>query len=132
MPRTFNDEPDEEVWAKWRSLVNMTRSELIRFMGSADGRVAGLSAADAKRMNIKPGRESALWLLRMMPHGTSFKRAVDNWTPAMWQWARRQNSFNSRMRHGRGSLYTKDGSRSRRHLSLLIWGHNPEKPLRRV
>jgi len=128
----YSSQPDCEVWRRWRQLVNMTPAELRRFMDSSAGRQAGLSVAQARQQGIRSGQESARWLLKMMPTGTSFSRAVSSWTPAMWQWARRQVSFISRMRAGQGPLYTKDGRPSRRHLSLLIWGHSPQHRLRDV
>lgn len=124
-------DPDKEVWKKWRRLVNMNRSELERFMQTEAGKQAGLSPKQAKQEGIKSGRISAKWLLRMMPTGRSFTSAKKNWTPEMWRWARRQVSFNARMRKARGPLYKK-GKKTRKHTSLLIWGHNPRKPLRNV
>jgi hypothetical protein len=111
----------------------MTPSELQRFVDSSEGRDAGLSSSQARSQGIKSGRESARWLLKMMPTGTSFGRAVAEWTPAMWQWCRRQVSFISRMRGNKGKLYEADGrTKTRKHTSLLVWGHNPKKPLRQV
>lgn len=127
-----SEQPDCEVWRRWRQLVNMTPTELERFMRSDEGRQAGLSKSQAEKQGIKSGRTSAEWLLKMIPTGTSFGKAVSEWTPAMWQWCRRQVSFNSRMRGNKGALYDKQGRKTRKHLSLLIWGHNPEKPLRKV
>lgn len=111
----------------------MSSAELQRFMDSSDGRSAGLSASEAKGQGIKRGRESATWLLKMIPTGTTFGRAVSEWTPTMWRWCGRQVSFISRMRGNKGKLYEADGrTRTRKHTSLLIWGHNPRKPLRQV
>jgi len=101
-------------------------------MRSDEGREAGLSKSQAAKQGIKSGRTSAEWLLKMMPSGTSFGKAVSTWTPAMWGWCRRQVSFISRMRGNQGALYDKQGRKTRKHTSLLIWGHNPKKPLRKV
>ena len=51
----------------------------------------------------------------------------DEWTPTMWDWANRQISFISRMKGNKGGLYDDKGNKTRKHTSLLIWGHNPEK-----
>lgn len=125
-----SEEPDERLWGDWRALVNMNSAELERFMASEDGRAAGLSKADAQRQGIKSGRESASWILKMQPVGRSYASAVKNWTPGMWRWARRQVAFIKRMRGNKGALWTRDGEPTRKHLSLLIWGHDPTRPLR--
>ena len=127
-----SSQPDCEIWRRWRQLVNMSASELERFSQSEEGREAGLSKSQAQGQGIKSGRTSAQWLLKMIPTGTSFGRAVSEWTPEMWRWCRRQVSFISRMRGNKGKLYESDGSKTRKHTSLLIWGHNPKKPLRKV
>ena len=123
---------DYDVWLAWRTLVNMNAAELRRFMDSELGKQAGLSASEARRQGIKSGRESARWILKMQPIGRSWSSAFNNWTPTMWQWARRQNSFIQRMRGNRGPLRDEHGAPTRKLLSLLIWGHDPERPLRRV
>lgn len=115
-------EPDAKRWRRWRQLVNMSAGELDRFLGTEEGRVAGTAV----------GQQSARALLRMLPTGTSFGRAVAGWTPEQWRWVGRQVSFISRMRAGSGSLYDAKGQKSRRHTSLLLWGHDPRRALRRV
>ena len=49
---------------------------------------------------------------------------------------RKQNSFNSRMKGMRsrihGNPFEKDGKMTRWLKSMLIWGHDPRKPLRKV
>ena len=129
-------EPDEEVWKKWRSLINMTPKELKDFNESENGSDAGLTATQAKEEGIDYGRESARMILKMLPTGGSFESASKNWTPSMWYWARKQNSFNSRMRGARkrikGNPFERDGKMTRWLKSLLIWGHDPRKPLRKV
>lgn len=133
-PRTAD--PDQEVWKKWRSLINMSASELKNFMDSEDGKDAGLTPGEAKKEGIDYGRESARMLLKMIPTGGSFDSANKNWTPSMWFWARKQNSFNSRMKGARkrikGNPFEKEGKMTRWLKSMLIWGHDPRKPLRKV
>jgi hypothetical protein len=115
-----------ELYNRWKRLVNMTALELERFMNSAEGREAGLSRSEANRAGIKYGRQSARWLLKMIPTGQSFAQAERNWTPAMWEWAKRQVSFISRMRGVSGPL-VKNGKKTPKYTALLIWGHNPMK-----
>ena len=112
---------DNEVYQKWKSLVNMTSAELEKFYNSEEGKAAGLSSAQAKKLGIHYGRESARWIMRMK------NTPIEKWTPEMWEWANRQIRFNSRMLGNKGPLYDANGQKTRKHTSLLIWGHNPEK-----
>jgi len=111
----------EETYKKWKSLVNMSKSELDNFYNSEEGKKAGLSSSKANELGIHSGRESARWIMKMkdIPH--------KNWTPKMCEWAKRQISFISRMSGNKGGLYDDKGNKTRKHTSLLIWGHNPEK-----
>lgn len=109
-----------ETYKKWKSLVNMSKSELKKFYDSDEGKTAGLRESEARSMGISNGRESARWIIKMKD------TPVSKWTPQMWKWANKQISFISRMRGNKGDLYD-DGKRTRKHLSLLIWGHNPER-----
>ena len=121
-------EPDEEAFNKWKKLVNMSVKELKNFIDSEEGQKAGLSKSKAKQLGIHSGKESASWIMKMKPLASSFKNAEKNWTPKMWYWCARQNSFISRMLGNKGSLFEKDKkTKTRKHLSLLIWGHDPLK-----
>jgi len=112
---------NKELYSKWEKLVNMSASELKQFMATKDGKEAGLTKGEADELGIKSGHESAKWILKMKATN------VNKWTPKMWEWAKRQVSFISRMRGNKGGLYDKDGNKTRKHTSLLIWGHNPMK-----
>lgn len=112
---------DAETYAEWKRLVNMTKSELQAFYDSEEGKTAGLSKAKANELGIDNGRTSARWILKMkdIPY--------TEWTSQMWIWAKKQISFIKRMSKNRGSLYESNGKKTRKYLSLLIWGHDPEK-----
>jgi DNA polymerase III sliding clamp (beta) subunit (PCNA family) len=112
---------DKETYTKWKSLVNMSKSELKDFYESKDGKEAGLSASEAKEEGIDSGRESARWIMKMIDV------PYTEWTSNMWRWAKKQISFISRMSGMKGDLYDDKGNKTRKHTSLLIWGHNPEK-----
>jgi 8-oxo-dGTP pyrophosphatase MutT (NUDIX family) len=114
-------EVDKETYKKWKSLVNMSKSELEKFYNSQEGKEAGMSTSDAKEQGISSGRESARWIIKMKD------TPVSDWTPSMWMWAKKQISFISRMNGNKGSLYDDKGNKTRKHTSLLIWGHNPNK-----
>jgi hypothetical protein len=117
----ISDEDKGETYAKWKSLVNMSKSELERFYNSQEGKDAGLSSSEANAQGIDSGRESARWVMKMKD--TPYKE----WTPQMWKWAKKQISFISRMSGNKGGLYDDKGNKTRKHTSLLIWGNNPEK-----
>jgi predicted RNA methylase len=110
-----------DLYEKWSDLVNMTASELKAFMATKDGKEAGLTKSEADELGIKSGHESAEWILKMK------KTDHTQWTPKMWEWAKRQVSFISRMRGNKGGLYDDNGNKTRKHTSLLIWGHDPTK-----
>jgi DNA polymerase III sliding clamp (beta) subunit (PCNA family) len=111
----------EAIYTEWTQLVNMTAKELRAFLKTEEGQAAGLSIAEAKKLSIKSGQESAQWILKMKA------TPEREWTSAMWQWAQRQIRFIKRMSGNPGALYDTNGNLTRKHTSLLLWGHNPEK-----
>jgi hypothetical protein len=111
----------DKLYAKWKTLVNMSASELETFIETDEGKVAGLTKSDAKDKGIKSGQESAEWIIKMK------RTKREDWTPKMWEWAKRQVSFNARMIGNKGPLRDGEGNRTRKHTSLLLWGHDPEK-----
>ena len=128
---------DHEIWKKWRSLVNMSKDELKNFYDSEDGKDAGMKQKEADKAGIDSGRESARKLLEMIPTGSSFEKASENWTPDKWKWARKQISFISRVKGARKRIKgnpfeDENGDKTRWLKSLLIWGHDPRKPNRKV
>jgi hypothetical protein len=115
---------DSEYYKEWRKLVNLTPAELRYFMRTREGRKAGLTKRKAAQLGIRRGRDSARWILKMKA------RPYKRWTPKMLEWMRAQVRFIKRMRGNRGPLF-KDGEMTRKHTSLLIWGHDPIKYDRR-
>ena len=116
------DDEKKEKYAKWKKLVNMSASEIERFMDTQLGKEAGLSRKEAREAGgIKTGRDSARAIIRMK------RTPVEDWSQNDWQWASRQISFISRMKGNIGKLRDEDGEPTRKLTSLLIWGHNPEK-----
>jgi hypothetical protein len=111
----------KQVYDKWKSLVNMTQTELKNYQKSKDGKSSGLSKSDADNLNISSGRESAEWILKMKQ--LNYK----SWTSTMWKWANKQISFISRMRGVKGAYFDEDNNRTPKLKALLIWGHNPAK-----
>ena len=116
------DDDKKEKLRKWRDLVNMSVSELEKFMESEEGKAAGLSRSEASKAGIRSGRDSARAIIRMK------QKKPEEWTAADWGWAGRQISFISRMRGNDGPLTDpKTGEKTRKLTSLLIWGHDPRK-----
>jgi hypothetical protein len=115
------DSDHKETYEKWKKIVNMSKSELEAFYNSKEGKEAGLSPTEAQKQGIDSGRESARWIMRMKD------TPVKDWTPNMWRWAKKQISFISRMSGNKGKLHDAKGRKTRKHTSLLIWGHNPQK-----
>jgi DNA polymerase III sliding clamp (beta) subunit (PCNA family) len=109
------------IYTKWKSLVNMTASELEKYYNSEDGKSSGLTASEAQKQGIDSGRESARWIIKMK------RTKVGEWTSEMWKWANKQISFVSRMKGLKGDLFDEKGKRTRKLKALLIWGHNPKK-----
>jgi hypothetical protein len=124
-------ENQEETWKRWKKLINMSVGEIEKFLDSENGKDAGMKTSDAHKIGISSGKESAHMLIKMIPIGSSYKKAEENWTPTMWKWAKKQISFNSRMigakKRIKGDPYEKNGEMTRWLKSLLLWGHNPQK-----
>lgn len=123
---TFVAKTNDEVYREWKALVNMTKAELSSFLRDY-GDVAGLSREEAKAEGVRSGRDSARAILRMKD------KPKGEWTKGDWDWARRQVAFIKRMSGAQGALLEEkaDGTLvpTRRYLSLLVWGHDPLKPL---
>lgn len=117
----LSDSQKSDLYQEWKKLVNMSATGLQLYYDSSEGKDSGLSASEAKEQGIKSGRESARWIIKMK------NTNVDNWTPQMWEWAKRQVSFIKRMTGIPGELYDENGTKTRKHKALLIWGHDPEK-----
>lgn len=125
VPYTANRRGRDEVLAEWKRLVNMSANELERFMHSPEGREAGLSRSQARAGGIRSGQDSARAIVRMK------RKPAHEWTSGDWDWARRQVAFIRRMSGARGPLRDERGRPTRRLLALKIWGHDPEKGMRR-
>lgn len=111
-------------YSRWRELVNMPTASLEKFLGTKEGRDAGLSRKEAKKAGgIKTGRASGHAILRMR------QKSIADWSTADINWMYRQISFISRMKGMEGPLYkiNKEGKRipTRKLTSLLVWGHQP-------
>lgn len=111
---------DKELLRDWKKLVNMSASQLKAFLATDEGKEAGLSRDEASEQGISSGHDSALAILRMKA------KPVSKWTHSDWKWCKKQVSFITRMLGNKGPLYDKDGNKTRKHTSLLLWGHTPK------
>jgi len=116
----YEDEKKSDLYSDWKKLVNMSASEIEKFLDSEEGEDAGLSRKEASKLDISRGRDSARAIVRMKDKGK------DDWSSNDWEWAQKQVSFISRMKGNEGPLF-KDGKMTRKMKSLLIWGHDPRK-----
>lgn len=119
-------EEKDELYKKWKKLVNMSGKEIQSFLDSDGGEEAGLSRKEAgkagtKGKKITSGRDSARAIIRMLD------TPKDKWTPNDWKWAGKQVSFISRMKGASGGLRDDKGRPTRKLLALKVWGYNPEK-----
>lgn len=122
------DDKQKEKYRTWKKLINMSAKEIQKFLDSDEGKEAGLSRKEAATAGsgggkIKSGRDSARAIIRML--GTK----VEDWTENDWEWLGRQISFISRMKSNPGPLYDEKGKKTRKLLSLLVWGHDPRKKM---
>lgn len=121
----------KELFNEWKSVINMTVSEIKKFYDSPVGKEAGLSQKEASKEDVSRGRVSAEALMRMIPDGTSFESAKEKWSDTDWDWAKKQVNFHNRfdsknVKVEQGYKKNSDGERYKLtplYLALLIWGH---------
>jgi len=111
----------KDKYTKWKELVNMSSKELQDFLDSKEGKEAGLKRSEASELGISTGRDSARAILRMK------LKPFAEWNETDLNWMSKQISFISRMRGNDGDLFDEEGNKTRKHTSLLIWGHDPIK-----
>jgi hypothetical protein len=112
---------NEDKYKEWKTLVNMSHSELSKFIETKEGKEAGLSREEASDLGISSGRDSARAILRMK------QKPFKKWNESDLKWMQKQINFIKRMRGNSGELFDEEGNKTRKHTSLLIWGHNPVK-----
>lgn len=110
-----------EVYREWRSLVNMTKLQLQRFLKTKEGKEAGLSKSEASELGITSGHTSAEQIIKMKDKPKS------DWNENDIKNAKRHIGFIKRMSGNKGDLFDEKGKKTRKHTSLLLWGHNPLK-----
>ncbi len=123
----MNDKQKEQ-YKTWKKLINMSANEIQKFLDSEDGKEAGLSRKEASTAGasggkIKSGRDSARAIIRMLG------KKVEEWDANDWEWSARQIGFISRMKGNSGPLIDDKGRKTRKLLSLLVWGHDPRKKI---
>ena len=114
-------EEQKQLYKDWKKLVNMSPSELKKFLDSDEGKVAGLSKEEASKLNISRGRDSAKAILRMK------EKSVNSWNETDWEWSQKQVNFIKRMSGNPGKLFDDKGRKTRKYLSLLVWENDPKK-----
>ena len=110
----------KDLYLEWKRLVNLPTRSLEGFLDNDWGKRAGMRAKDARAQGIHYGRESARAIIDMR------SRRPETWTWKNWDWAQRQISFIKRMSGVPGKLVDESGVPTRKYLSLMIWGHDPQ------
>jgi len=123
-----HDIKTKEQYKTWKKLINMSANEIQKFLDSDEGKEAGLSRKEAATAGagggkITSGRDSARAIIRML--GKKF----EDWTENDLDWMKAQISFISRMKANPGQLLDDKGRKTRKLLSLLVWGHDPRKKM---
>ena len=115
------DSDEKQKYEHWKQLVNLSTTELKKFVDSGLGKEAGLNREQAKDSGgIKRGRDSARAILRMRA------KPFSSWDKTDKDWMGRQISFISRMTGNKGPLLDDDGNPTRKLTSLWIWGNAPK------
>ena len=99
-------------YREWKKLVNMSASELKKFLATDEGKAAGLSRKEASEQGISSGQDSARAIIRMK------SKPVSKWTHSDWKWCKKQINFITRMSGNGGPLFDDNGEKTRKHTSL--------------
>lgn len=121
--KKYTQDEKKEIYKKWRTLINMSPSELKKWLRNPWKLKASLSKDQASAYGIVSGHTSFSQIVDMV------ELAFNDWNDEDFANARRHNSFNSRMLGGNpGQPVSKDVPMSKWEISLRNWGHDPRKP----
>ena len=115
---------DKEIWESWRRLTNMTPSEITSFLNSKESKslLTGTSYIDL--------------ICKMINTGSTYDAAVKNWNSNLWEYCKTTTVFISKTLKTRkkmvGNPFERDGEKTIWLKSLLIKGHDPRKPLKKI
>lgn len=105
---------DQDLWKKWKSLINMNSKELKEFYEKDF-----------------PGDTRKVVICNMIQKGKTFEEASSNWKSDDWKICKKQVSSIEKHQKMRkrlvGNPFEKNGSKTNWYKTLLSWGHNPRK-----
>jgi len=94
----------------------LRRSTVIRALPEIDRRKVSLIARGKRRSRQTKKGFLQVWLK---------KESLDMPATKNTSWAERRNAFIKRHLKGRGALWLRNGSPSKKHLALIAWGYSP-------
>lgn len=118
-----SQEEKDEIFSKWRELINMSPSELQEWAKNPDRLKASINRQEAKKEHggIHSGYDS----LHRIKRRINKKRS--EWTSEDYDNAAQENSFNSRMLGNTPGAPVSETKSSKWEISLRNWGHDPRK-----
>ncbi len=118
-----SDEEKKEIYDKWKSLINMSKKELVEWGKDPDHLEASLNREEAKdNGKIQSGYDSFHRIKRRKD------KPFDEWTAQDFDNASQENGFNGRMLGGKPGKPVGSTGMSKWEISLRNWGHDPSKP----
>lgn len=95
----------------------LRRSTVIRALPEIDRRKVSLVARGKRRSRQTKKGFLQVWLK---------KESLDTLATKNTSWSERRNGFIKRHLKGRGALWLRNGSPSKKHLALVAWGYSPD------
>jgi hypothetical protein len=118
-----SDEEKKEIYDKWKSLINMSKKELVDWGEDPDHLEASLNREEAKdNGKIQSGYDSFHRIKRRKD------KPFEEWTAQDFDNASQENGFNGRMLGGKPGKPVGSTGMSKWEISLRNWGHDPSKP----
>ena len=117
-----SDEEKKEIYSKWKSLINMSKKELVDWGEDPDHLEASLNREEAKdNGKIQSGYDSFHRIKRRKD------KPFEDWTAQDFDNASQENGFNGRMLGGKPGKPVGSTGMSKWEISLRNWGHDPSK-----
>lgn len=110
-----SNKPREEIWDEWNALVNMTRTELRRWLDSEQSQAVGADAGDGESTGHKSGRR----IIDIL--GTNKGDLTGD------DWDHMARVVGYAKRHLAQGGPQEDVEHSAWRYSLMNWGHDPCK-----
>lgn len=120
--KSLSDKEKQEIYKKWKKLINMSASELKSWAKNPDRLKASLNREEADDQgDIQSGYDSLHRIKRRV------SEPVSEWSDQDFKNAKQEIGFNSRMLGNKPGKPVGDTGRSKWEISLRNWGHDPGK-----